>query len=847
MSAADATSCFINKKSALSRHGTLFSNGASPARSAAELKVALGNAHARLKPGASLLQNESGLDSPTETTELERAKPRARVEVDLILDRLVCTQGGYLNGVVKIRIRRRAKDEGKIMVSGGKLRVLGFESIQNETHRHLFYQQSSSLAEVAPVSMDLFETTPDNGSFCQVKEGVHAFPFSMFLPVQGQFGNAKGVMPLNCGASVRYVVMFSIKVKERETGRRSIAHFYRDCIVWPRLNPSTCLSPSSKPIQATSSKSLFMGGSGKVTLVAALHRHEWVAGQQCAVKIKVINHTKKAIKSITLTLLRSTTIFKTDEDDPRYEPSAVQKQVAESTLEMGQRGARGHASARGWWTGVGTDETLEFSHLLLIPADALTIERSRLVEVKYTLRVGASAGPLASYLHVFLPLTIINFLSVDPPPTFPVLDRNFLNLDADEEDILYAPLTWPRRSRQSAAGHFEDMSVPSGIDQSVCPDYEEFDDEQPILGDLPLADDDDAFVHRALVHMAVDAKYAEHGQRFSDLYYASVQEGLAEIGRSALQSQAEALSIDTEDTTEDTPTVDTLTSPHSRESSHSSLHDHNISSMPRHSRKSTFAQRVQQKLEESKALGHANEEHTEIITAEKRPEVVTRQSSVTSAKLSIQRSCSGDSYAERMPRSTTGSYFRPRHEIPDEIERFEDVQEDLLEERTGSGLTASQTVPGLYQGNKEPQCSRIFGPRPPLKASRPPSDMSSGGESDDTYVTPLDSNSPVDESDSGAPPAVRIAQLEFGHSVAQFYHVPPASDSSLTTRRPGRARAQTLSALPNPRAGMAGLRAKSDYPMSDKGFGAGSVKDRIRQLEERSRAAERDLEANGPL
>ncbi|EEB87553.1 hypothetical protein MPER_15057, partial [Moniliophthora perniciosa FA553] len=189
----------------LARHGTLFTNGASTAKSAAELDVALGNAHARLKPGASLLPTSDLLDSPT--TQLEQAKPRPRIQVDLILERLVFTLGGYLNGVVKIRIKSRAKDQGIILVSGGKLRVLGFESIQNESHRHLFYQQSSSLAQVAPVSMDLFESTPDHEGFCKVKEGIHAFPFSMFLPVQGQFGDAKGVMPLNCGASVRYVVM----------------------------------------------------------------------------------------------------------------------------------------------------------------------------------------------------------------------------------------------------------------------------------------------------------------------------------------------------------------------------------------------------------------------------------------------------------------------------------------------------------------------------------------------------------------------------------------------------------------------------------------------------------------
>lgn len=169
-------------------------------------------------------------------------------------------------------------------------------------------------------------------------------------------------------------------MKDGDFGRRSIAHFYRDCEIWPRLNPSVTLAAASRPLQATTSKALLLGGSGKVQLTATLHRLHWVAGQQCVVRVNVSNDTKKTIKSVVLTLIRSTIIFKphphldalAPSDDRTADPDAcqtstTQKQVAESILEMSRRGAKGHASAKGWWTGVPPGERLEFSHSILLP------------------------------------------------------------------------------------------------------------------------------------------------------------------------------------------------------------------------------------------------------------------------------------------------------------------------------------------------------------------------------------------------------------------------------------------------------------------------------------------------
>jgi Arrestin (or S-antigen), C-terminal domain len=128
-----------------------------------------------------------------------------------------------------------------------------------------------------------------------------------------------------------------------------------------------------------------MGGKGKVRLTATLHRLHWIAGQQCCVHVFVKNDTKKTIKNLTLSLVRTTIIFKPrphlDAMPPTHEhladPDAcqtltTQKQVAETSLEMGQHGTRGHVSAKGWWTGVGPSEKLAFSYFLSLPVSFLS-------------------------------------------------------------------------------------------------------------------------------------------------------------------------------------------------------------------------------------------------------------------------------------------------------------------------------------------------------------------------------------------------------------------------------------------------------------------------------------------
>lgn len=121
-----------------------------------------------------------------------------------------------------------------------------------------------------------------------------------------------------------------------------------------------------------------MGGDGKVNLTTSLHRLHWVAGQLCHVKLDVVNNTTKTLKLLSLELFQTITTFRAkkmcgneqqrmeNKENP-LQSTAIQKQVAQSSLTMGERGTRGHASAKGWWMGVAAGSSQTFSHSILLP------------------------------------------------------------------------------------------------------------------------------------------------------------------------------------------------------------------------------------------------------------------------------------------------------------------------------------------------------------------------------------------------------------------------------------------------------------------------------------------------
>lgn len=128
----------LSSSASLGRQPTLFTRDASPQRNAAELKSVLGvSSSGRLQTNATVIPPTGGArirkraqsepNAATAAVALEQAKPKARVELDVILESETCVEGGYLKGFLQVKIRKGVKNDGPVYLGGGKIRVVGFE------------------------------------------------------------------------------------------------------------------------------------------------------------------------------------------------------------------------------------------------------------------------------------------------------------------------------------------------------------------------------------------------------------------------------------------------------------------------------------------------------------------------------------------------------------------------------------------------------------------------------------------------------------------------------------------------------------------------------------------------
>jgi hypothetical protein len=128
----------LSPSTSLERQPTLFTRDASPQRNAAELKSVLGapssgklQTNATVVPlsGAARIRKraQSEANAATVAVALEQAKPKARVELDVILESETCVEGGYMKGYLQVKIRKGSKNDGPVYLGGGKIRIVGFE------------------------------------------------------------------------------------------------------------------------------------------------------------------------------------------------------------------------------------------------------------------------------------------------------------------------------------------------------------------------------------------------------------------------------------------------------------------------------------------------------------------------------------------------------------------------------------------------------------------------------------------------------------------------------------------------------------------------------------------------
>ncbi|WVQ93727.1 hypothetical protein IAU59_000804 [Kwoniella sp. CBS 9459] len=440
----------------LARQGTLLHPASSKQRASAELGVLLGGPKSRR-----LSQNKLLPPPPTEAdnarsewekknqVRLEASKKgKARVEVDVVLERECVVEGGEVRGRMEVRITGGKRGEG-MRVGGGKVRVVGFEELSTSS-RHIFYHQPYPLPVFDPsirhnLSSSLFASGPDSDGYRLASEGTHSIPFRMRLPLGG---GAKGTYtPVNGkGPCVRYVVVGSIKIHIPSTGKRSIAHFYRSIVVLPYLNPSLVLAPSQEPVEGYVERGLgwsLTGEKGRVELRVSLGRRFWVSGQRLWCEVGIRNDSNRKIKTLNLALLQTVQVFTPQPlldtsdlptrlikkrrslnnctgvsampgtpDLDACQTTTQRKRISEEVIEADFSGhGAGRVTGKGWWTGVDSGESGHWDMSLQIPPGMLSIRRTRLIEVQYLLRVTVNNS-----IYVDVPIQLINFLSIDPPP-----------------------------------------------------------------------------------------------------------------------------------------------------------------------------------------------------------------------------------------------------------------------------------------------------------------------------------------------------------------------------------------------------------------------------------------------
>lgn len=169
-----------------------------------EIDTVLGDEKSRLKSGARLLPQTSG---EVKGMALEKAKRRSRVDLDIFLKSDICVEGSFLQGLVKIFIRKGSKKSKAILLSGGKVRVIGFESLVKEEERWVFYQCCAELSDVSSGLCAICCSGPDSEGFMRAKEGIHDLPFTLRLASSQDQGTPKGYINTQSGVSIRYIAM----------------------------------------------------------------------------------------------------------------------------------------------------------------------------------------------------------------------------------------------------------------------------------------------------------------------------------------------------------------------------------------------------------------------------------------------------------------------------------------------------------------------------------------------------------------------------------------------------------------------------------------------------------------
>jgi len=425
---------------------------------------------------------------------------------------------------------------------------------------------------------------------------------------------------------------------------------------------------------------------------------------------------------------------------------------------------------------------------------SLTISRSRLVEIQYTVRVSVDPGPLLSNVEVELPIHIVNFLSVDPPPTAPQDNSSRFRTNTFDPG--------ENTSRNPSQVVTELVDPPQEeVPRQIRPPWDA--DVVPMMNDLSnlaIPDDTDEVIHQAVSSASIDSRYAQHAGRFSDLYYSAIP---SVPSRSNMSANVYEATMETRapmtkaQSYISTPLKSTIAS-----STDSTPHNKTPKTPNR------FPERVEQKLREASKdgrLGHKLEDSFS-----------SRSSLSSTPEESDYRSSS------HMSSSTShGSYFRARGDMPDTVERdpTPNPQPPML------SLPSSRSSSSFSR-------SEYFDSVPASRTSSQTSVESNGKRSLDTHS--------VSSLQSQVVPA-RVGGQIYGACHREEFSLPTTrqvrprsrtseySNKEYTTSSAVRARSWTTTREKDESL----LKAASDSPPIGSAF---SVRERIRMLEVQARS-----------
>lgn len=200
----------ISLDQGLPRHGTLLNLNATPSRRAEELKTLLGNGSSKVKSGAIITPQEGkGNKKSADTVSFEQGRSKMRVAIDMDLENNVIVEGGYISGIINLRVRPKKLDS-LLHIGCGKMRIAGFEVAPGNETQHIFYQYAVPLMDVTNDCDGLYMSSIDKDGFGSVIEGDYTLNFSMHVPEAMNGGRPRGILNSKHGVSIRYIVIVCV-------------------------------------------------------------------------------------------------------------------------------------------------------------------------------------------------------------------------------------------------------------------------------------------------------------------------------------------------------------------------------------------------------------------------------------------------------------------------------------------------------------------------------------------------------------------------------------------------------------------------------------------------------------